>query len=640
MALAGAGGCRQLAGIGDVGCAPGCSVDGLVRLECEADGRVRAVTCGEGSSCRDGECLPCIDRCDGPSARFVCANGPSAPAEPCPADTPYCLAGACVECLGPGDCSVIGEACVEAACEGGRCAARPVEAEARRKAPDPMPGDCVALFCNGTAEPFGMPDASDGPDDGNECTTERCAEALSEIVRGFAPDGARCRGGEGRCDGGGRCQTVRRLASRGDFTCALMSDGAVWCWGANDAGQLGSSPAGDPPGANSARPVRVPNFGLQGGNGLRVPVGEGDDHTLVASTRFACALAEPVSSGRPTAPPAVYCWGGAAAGQNNFTKINLPADRVPVSLATGQGFACVLSGDRRSIDCWGEAGQGQLGTGTVLSGSYGQPQPVAMPLMAPNDDVVSLAAGQQHACIALSDGRVFCWGSNLAGQLSGPFCPCPGGCEPPQGPECTQDRSFGPVEVGPLPLQVDERVVRVAAGPSATCALTSAGRALCWGRNGYGELGLTPSAFVVKNAPAPMQTFDGAGESDDLTYAATAAFGDGQHACGLATDGAAFCWGSAVDGQVVALPGGALPPGCGTFGGATICLPSLARAPLFSGRALDVVAGIAHSCALLEDAAVWCWGNNQYGQRGDGSFSSLPVPDVGPTKVVWPWSAP
>jgi alpha-tubulin suppressor-like RCC1 family protein len=630
----GAGGCRQLAGIGDVGCTPGCSVDGLVRLECDADGRVRAFTCGEGSSCRDGECVSCVERCDGPSARFVCGLGASAVSEPCPAEASFCLAGACVECLGAGDCQASGAACVAAVCEGGRCVEHPVGVDEQRKASDPMLGDCSALFCNGAGEPLAMPDASDVPDDGEECTTESCAEGASGVVRGVAGAGQPCHGGEGRCDGAGRCRTALRIAAEGDFVCALMSDGTVWCWGANESGQLGLFGAAAE--EDGPVPAQVQGLGVQDGTGLRVPLGEGDDRTLAASVRFACVIAEPIGGGQTNGPADVYCWGQEMTNEVGFEKFDLPNDRVPVSLAAGVDFACALSSDRRTLYCWGESGEGQLGTGQVTSGRNGQPQLVDLSSLGESDTIVSFAAGRRHACAVLSDGRVFCWGNNQQGQLNGSACACPGpapdACD--QSPVCTQERSFGPIEVGSIPLLPGERVMRVAAGNSGTCALTSAQRSLCWGQNVSGELGYAPT--LLKQPPRPMETINPDGETHELTYATTLVFGSGAHGCGLAASGAPFCWGIDSEGQAAPLPAGVPPLGCQPYGGGTICLPSLARPPLVVKPAIDIVAGLGHSCALLDDASIWCWGNNKRGQRGIGTFSGTTLPEVLPTKVLWP----
>ncbi|HEU4538372.1 MAG TPA: hypothetical protein VFS00_29835, partial [Polyangiaceae bacterium] len=419
-----------------------------------------------------------------------------------------------------------------------------------------------------------------------------------------------------------------------------MTEGDVWCWGANDANQLGDAEGLlTGPGVDRSLPVHVRGFGVREGTGLKaVSGGQPLDRGIAANATFTCAIAVSIGNGEPVSLPKVHCWGKDDTLQRTPGEVwtpRMPAVGFPVSIAAGDAFTCMLLDDRRSVACWGAQEVGQLGTGTVpLSPSNDPLQVDLTPLLKAGETVTSLVAGAAHACVLLDSGRALCWGSNQAGQLKGAPCPCAAGCEP-ESPTCGRGASFGPVEVAPLPLRPGERVERLAAGVQATCAVTSEGRGLCWGGNVSGELGHLPQVGIY--APSPMEEVGlGAGPNGELSRLREAVFGLGQHACGIDRAGEAFCWGSSVSGQAapLPLPSGELPAGCQVLVGA-VCLPAQGRQRLLAEAGVDIVAGSKHSCALLADGTVWCWGDNARGQRGDGGVTTVLAPELPPTRVKW-----
>ncbi len=136
----------------------------------------------------------------------------------------------------------------------------------------------------------------------------------------------------------------------------------------------------------------------------------------------------------------------------------------------------------------------------------------------------------------------------------------------------------------------------MSAGAYHTCALTSDGAAYCWGRNLEGQLGLggTDDRFI----PTPVNT--------SLRFASLSAFAN--HTCGLSTDATVYCWGDNRDGAV----------GDGTTEDRTLPTP----VPL-PGPAASVDAGNRHTCALLEDGQAYCWGDNLGGALGIGVADTL-----------------
>jgi len=200
--------------------------------------------------------------------------------------------------------------------------------------------------------------------------------------------------------------------------------------------------------------------------------------------------------------------------------------------------------------------------------------------------VQQVASGRAHTCALTTAGAVKCWGHNNIGQL---------------GDGSTTQR-WTPVAVAGL----GSGVVSVAAGDYHTCALTTAGAVQCWGNNNLGQLGdgsTTPSSTPVAVA--------GLG-SGVVSVAAGST-----HTCALTTAGGVQCWGENNSGKL----------GDGSTSKRTT---PVAVAGLGSGVA-SVAAGDYHTCALTTAGAVQCWGNNYYGQLGDGSTtpSSTPVAVVG-----------
>ena len=197
--------------------------------------------------------------------------------------------------------------------------------------------------------------------------------------------------------------------------------------------------------------------------------------------------------------------------------------------------------------------------------------------------VIATSGGYQHACAALSNGTVKCWGGNSNGQLG----------------DGTTDDKVTPVLVSGI-----TNAVSVVAGGDHTCATLADGTVECWGWNGYGQLG---DGTTVSNATPVLVS--------GITNALSVATGY-YHACAALSNGTVECWGDNYYGQL----------GDGTTDNKTTPV-------LVSGitNALSVYAGGFHTCATLSDETVECWGWNSYGQLGDEitDDSSTPVAIIG-----------
>jgi alpha-tubulin suppressor-like RCC1 family protein len=308
----------------------------------------------------------------------------------------------------------------------------------------------------------------------------------------------------------GLTSNVVSIAAGSESTCALTSEGTVWCWGDNSSGQLGNATF-----TQSTVPVEVMN---PDGNAPLNGVAR-----ITAGQSHACAV---------TSAGEVLCWGDNSKGQlGNGTEIvsSLP---VPVSglassvstIAAGSGFTCAATTDG-GAKCWGDGASGQLGNGTSANSTL--PSSVLDGTgSSALGGVVTISAGFENACALTTGGTVLCWGANGAGQL---------------GNGVAGSASALPVEVldstnGKSPLG---DVVAISSGLDSNCAVTAAGMTECWGANASGQLGNGSST----NSSTPVVV---AGLSSGV---AAIASGD-QHSCATTNTGSAQCWGSDVNGQL------------------------------------------------------------------------------------------
>ncbi|MGD2067579.1 MAG: hypothetical protein PVI57_02765 [Gemmatimonadota bacterium] len=301
--------------------------------------------------------------------------------------------------------------------------------------------------------------------------------------------------------------TFTRVAVGAFHSCALDSEGAAWCWGANGRGQLGAERGDDV----IDRPTRVL------ANGAFTALATGRAHT--------CGI---LSSG------SLRCWGGNGAGQlgdGTLEDRSAPvfvddSDQPWVEVTAGAEHTCALDRGRVAF-CWGANDAGQLGDG----GRRGRrrPGPVVGGLR-----FASLSAGARHTCGITLDGDSYCWGANGSGQLGANLL----------GDSPTPTRVIGP------------RLRSIDAGRSHTCGLDDLGRAWCWGGNERGALGIGGALGGVRTSPVRVLT--GA-------FFARVTAGHGPWSCGLTAGGELLCWGelrnrTGPDALVRNAPGPVGPP--------------------------------------------------------------------------------
>jgi alpha-tubulin suppressor-like RCC1 family protein len=361
-----------------------------------------------------------------------------------------------------------------------------------------------------------------------------------------------------------------RLSVGDTHACALTGAGEVKCWGRNSYLQLGKQTA---PGDSSNQPLEVMGFGP----GVVISaVSAGSAHT--------CAL---------TSTGDVKCWGYGCIvlgdGLCANTPSALPKDVLELptgvtAIAAGSIHTCVLTSSG-GVKCWGYNDEGQLGTGTTLA------EATPKDVVGLESGVQKIGRGYNHSGVITTSGGLKTWGSNLSGELG----------------DGTQDKSLQPLDVSVLGYTVTEVVGWGNGATNHMCAIVSGNAVTCWGANHMGQIGngrLGPPVLV----PAAVSALPlGA-----ITIGVGAA-----HSCAVLTDGSAMCWGSNWAGQI----------------GNDTVEDTSAPAPVYglSSGVVAISGGGALTCALMDTGGVKCWGDNLYGQLGNGTYdpSMVPVDVIG-----------
>jgi len=149
--------------------------------------------------------------------------------------------------------------------------------------------------------------------------------------------------------------------------------------------------------------------------------------------------------------------------------------------------------------------------------------------------------------------------------------------------------------------------IKVSAGANFACAITQGGRASCWGRNNYGQLGAGSTA-ASSNVPLEVQALGG------FLYTSIVDISAGlEAACAVNYNGGVICWGKNTNGILGVAPG-------------TLSYSNTPVQVIPSGSGVkNVRVGGQHACALYNNGTVSCWGNGQYGQLGNSSFTATNI---------------
>jgi alpha-tubulin suppressor-like RCC1 family protein len=413
-----------------------------------------------------------------------------------------------------------------------------------------------------------------------------------------------------------RDSPVQALGLGVGFTCALLTGGALKCWGSDQYGVLGVDPVLE----NISDPSRIGPIDF--GTARRVV-------QLSVGWHHVCVLFEDARA---------RCWGhndsgqlgrgttddyGDDEGETLAALADLPLERV-IGISAGVSNTCVLlrsgEGMSGSVHCFGSDVDG--GVGDESGEDFGDDEPISAlrPVNLP-EPVSQVAAGDMLGCARLLSGPVQCWGSNKFGTLGIGATPC----------NIADERVCAGMQGLRTNLPVlglsGRFVTSVQVNQAHACALDNQGELLCWGRNDESRAGYPQAihGLVLPQTPGPLSL--GAG-----VHVVSPALGM-RHGCALDTVGSIRCWGEA--GPQLGY-GMAQQDGVAGIGGTEQPSAQYEQMP-YQGvvqlgdtddvpgndLALRLYSGGRHNCAILSGGRVRCWGSNASGELGYGDFSQI-----------------
>jgi alpha-tubulin suppressor-like RCC1 family protein len=246
-----------------------------------------------------------------------------------------------------------------------------------------------------------------------------------------------------------------------------------------------------------------------------------------------------------------------------------------LKLAAGTAHSCAINPSSQ-LKCWGRNQFGQLGDGTTVDQTTSK-------IIDGASGYVEVSAGDMHTCAITTGGVLKCWGRNNSSQL---------------GDGTTVD------QLTPITVDAGTLYSQISVSGSLSCGITTAGVLKCWGMNAYGGLG--DGTIINKSTPTVINA------GTNYLKISTGAL----HTCGITTGNVLKCWGLNDSGQL----------GDGTT------VNKILPVVIDSGTTYSKIAVSSfvfyHTCGITTANVLKCWGNNNYGQIGDGTSGvarALPV---------------
>ena len=402
---------------------------------------------------------------------------------------------------------------------------------------------------------------------------------------------------------------AKQVATGERHTCVILNNDNIKCFGIGRGGRLGYGDTNNRGDGPNEMGENLPVVDLGTGKTAK---------QIVAPYEHTCAILN---------DDTLKCWGDGYYGRTGYGNdevigdgpnemgddlpvVNLGTDKTVKQVAASKFNTCVILNDD-TVKCWGRGNNGQLGQGDTNdrgdeAGEMGDDLPVIN--LGTDKTAKQITVGWAHACAILNDDTLKCWGYNAFGQL---------------GYGDIDNRGDEAGEMGDNLPTVDlgngKTAKEVSAGFYHTCAILNDDTMKCWGTNTAGQLGYGDT----------NNRGDAADEmGDDL---GTVNLGTGKkvkkivmgffHACAILTDDTLKCWGNGGSGRLGYGDENNRGDGSNEMG------DNLPVINLGTGKiAKFLAAGERHTCAVLNDDTVKCWGKGEKGQLGTGNTNQQNSP--------------
>lgn len=426
------------------------------------------------------------------------------------------------------------------------------------------------------------------------------------------------------------------------FACGLSQYGKVFCFGKNDVGQLGNNSTDD-----SLDPVWIDESNFPEGTLFR-HISVGQEHVCAIS--FAGEL---------------YCWGNNYVGQvgDGTTTMRLvptaadrslvPADEVFVKVYSGLAVTCAISQKGTSY-CFGDNGYYTVGSGS--EGGELKPTPVDVSGLPGNTKFKQIAAHYYRSCGLTTGQEIACWGQEgdymsvfrersptepyeiptsvlptgetwktvsseenfMCATSSDDTAYCWGYGLERMG--VGVEKALEPTPVDTTDMSGAKTFSGISVGKNATCGVATDGILYCWG-HGY-KLGLGAVTMIAKPTAVLTSAMTGA------TQFAQVSVSD-DHACGVATDGVGYCWGGTTSSA--SLDTAALGNGVSAIKDKPypVSVGAIPGSKLFT----KIITSPYHSCGLMTDGKVYCWGSKSW-SGGHNSLNMAYLPQALDTSLM------
>jgi alpha-tubulin suppressor-like RCC1 family protein len=369
-------------------------------------------------------------------------------------------------------------------------------------------------------------------------------------------------------------------------------------------GQVNATVAGDPNVVSATLPAGVYTVTLQPGWTLsRV--------TAMATTAVTATLASPnpqtfvINGSQTTTVSWLFNVSGPNANAAELEVVAVSPGSVSLLLGTGEvgwnnfspgsAHTCAVT-TAGALKCWGANESGQLGYGDATQRLTPPSATVSLGVGRTVARVVVSRAGS-HSCALLDDATVKCWGLNSSGQL---------------GYGDSTNRTSPPAPV--VNLGSSNTAKTIAVSGASTCAILDTNLLKCWGSDNGGQLGYSDGQS--RTAPSAAAVALG-----DVNAAKSVEMGL-NHTCVILADNTVKCWGTNSSGQL------------GYGDTTTRIAPAATVVNLGTGRtAKRIAAGFNHTCAILDDNTLKCWGANANGQLGYGDAAARLAPPDTPVNL-------